>query len=58
MRNASRHQCKVKVSGSEKKVNGNTYDSSSIKRVTKTFLEVSRCSTKTVCCMCKVVFAN
>ena len=27
-----------------KKVNGNTYDISSIKRVTKTFLEVSRFS--------------
>ena len=27
-----------------KKVNGNTYNISSIKRVTKKFLEVSRCS--------------
>ena len=27
-----------------KKVNGNTYDISSIKRVTEKFLEVSRCS--------------
>ena len=37
MRNASGHQCKVKMSGSEKKkVNENTYDISSIKRVTKT----------------------
>ena len=44
MRNASGHQCKVKMSGSEKKVNENTYDISSIKRVTKKFLEVSRCS--------------
>ena len=35
MRNASRHQCKVKMSGREKKVNENTYDISSIKRVTK-----------------------
>ena len=35
---------KVKMSGSEKKVNKNTYDISSIKRVTKKFLEVSRCS--------------
>ena len=35
MRNASGHQCKVKMSGSEKKkVNKNTYDISSIKRVT------------------------
>ena len=30
MRNASGHQCKVKMSGSEKKVNGNTYDISSL----------------------------
>ena len=44
MKNASGHQCKVKMSGSEKKVDGNTYDISSIKRVTKKFLKVSRCS--------------
>ena len=44
MGNASGHQCKVKMSGSEKKVNENTYDISSIKRVTKKFLDVSRCS--------------
>ena len=44
MRNASGHQCKVKMSGSEKNVNENTCDISSIKRVTKKFLEVSRCS--------------
>ena len=44
MRNASGHQCKVKMSGSEKKVNENSYDISSIKRVTKKFLEVSSCS--------------
>ena len=44
MRNASGHQCKVKMSGSENKVNENTYDISSKKRVTKKFLEVSRCS--------------
>ena len=63
MRNASGHQCKVKMSGSEKKVNENTYDISSIKRVTKKFLEVSRCirttakkCTKEVCCTCKVAF--
>ena len=35
---------KVKMSGSEKKVNKNTYDISSIKRVTRKFLEASRCS--------------
>ena len=44
MGNASGHQCKEKMSGSEKKGNENTHDISSIKRVTKTFLEVSRCS--------------
>ena len=32
------------MSGSEKKVKKKTYDISSIKRVTKKFLEVSRCS--------------
>ena len=32
------------MSGSEKKVNKNTYDISSIKHVTRKFLEVSRCS--------------
>ena len=35
---------RVNISDSEKKVNKNTYDISSIKRVTKKFLEVSRCS--------------
>ena len=44
MGNGGGHQCKVKMSGSEKKVNEKTYDISSIKRVTKKFLEVSRCS--------------
>ena len=45
MRNASSHQCKVKMSGSEKKVNKKikTCEISSIKRVAKKFLEVSRC---------------
>ena len=42
MRNASGHQCKVKMSRSEKKVNKKTYNISSIKRVTKKFLEISR----------------
>ena len=32
------------MSGSVKKVNDNTYDIPSIKRVTKKFLEVLRCS--------------
>ena len=32
------------MSGSEKKVNENTYDITSIKHVTKKFLEVSDCS--------------
>ena len=35
---------KVKMSGSEKKVNKNTYIISSMKRATRKFLEVSRCS--------------
>ena len=39
MRNASGHQCKVKMSGSEK-VNENTCNISSKKSVTKKFLEV------------------
>ena len=43
MKHASGHRCKVKMSGSEKKVNENMYDISSKKRVTKKFLEVSRC---------------
>ena len=58
-------ECKVKMSGSEKKVNENTHDISSTKRVTKKFLEVSRCSRakqrqrnaqKKVCCTLKVDF--
>ena len=44
MRKASGHQRKAKISVSEKKVNQNTYDISSMKRVTKKFLKVSRCS--------------
>ena len=44
MGNASGHQCKVKMSGSEKKVNENAYGISHIKRVTKKFLEVPGCS--------------
>ena len=65
MRNASGHQCKVKMSDSEKKVNEKTYDIPSIERVTEKFLEVSRCSRakqrqrnvlKKVCCTCKVAF--
>ena len=43
MRNASSHQCKVKMRGSEKKVTENTYDISSKRSVTKKFLEVSSC---------------
>ena len=35
---------KVKMSGGEKRVNKNTFDISSTKRVTRKFLEVSRCS--------------
>ena len=44
MRNASGHQCKVKMSSSEKKVNKKKYDISSIKRVTKKSQQVSSCS--------------
>ena len=44
MRNASGHQCKVKMSGSKKKVNENTHEISYKKRVTKKCLEVLRCS--------------
>ena len=43
MRNASGQQCKVKMSGSEKKLNGNAFDISFIKRVAKKFLEVQSC---------------
>ena len=35
---------KMKMSNSEKKVNENTYGISSIKRVTRKFLQLSRCS--------------
>ena len=65
VRNASGHKCKVKMSGSEKIVNENAYDISFIKRLTKKFLEASRCSRakqrqrnvkKKVCCTCKVAF--
>ena len=61
IRNANGHQCKVKLNGSETDM----YDFSSIKSVTKKFVEVSRCSrakqrqkksTKKVCCTCKVAF--
>ena len=67
MRNASGYQCKVKMNVSEKKVNENSCDISSIKRVTKKFLEVVRCSRakqrqrnvqKKACCTCNVAFAN
>ena len=56
---------RVKMSDSGKKVDKNTYNISSIKRVARKFLEVSRCSrakqqakkyTKKVCCTCKVAF--
>ena len=65
MRNASVRQCKMKMSGSEKKVNENTFDISSKKRVTKKFLEVSHCNRakqwqrnvqKKLCSSCKVAF--
>ena len=44
MRNTSGHQCKMKMRDSKKKVNEKANNISSIKRVTKKFLEVSRCS--------------
>ena len=44
IRNASGRATCLKMSDSGKKVNKNTYDISSIKRVARTFLEVSRCS--------------
>ena len=56
---------KVKMSGSEKKVNRTTYNISSIKSVTRKFLEVSRYRRakqrqrnvqKKCACTCKVVF--
>ena len=43
MRNPSDHH-EEKRSGSGKRVNENTYDISSIKRVTRKFLEISLCS--------------
>ena len=58
---------KVKMNGSEKNAKiKNRYDISSIKRVTRKFLEVSLCSgtkeqhkkcTKKVGCTCKVAFS-
>ena len=61
MRNASCHQCKVKMRGTEKEVNENTYDISSIERVTKKFHVVvvqnnGKEMYKKVCCTCKVAF--
>ena len=44
MRNASGHQGENDYKRQWKKVNSNTYDICSIKRVTMKFLEVSRCS--------------
>ena len=54
----------MKLSGGEKKVNENAFDISFIKRVTKTFLKVSRCrrakqrqrNVQKKCCTCKVAF--
>ena len=62
MGNASGHQCKVKVSGSEKKVNENTYDISSIKRALRSVWKFhvvvvqnnGKEMYKKVCCTCKV----
>ena len=64
---------KMKMSGSEKIANRNTFNISSIKRVTREFLEVSRCSrakqlqrsvqksvlhVQSCCCCCCCCFAN
>ena len=67
MRNASGYQCKVKMSVSEKKVNENSYDISSIKRVSnirsfwKLYVVVvqnkgKEMYKKSVSCTCKVAF--
>ena len=67
MGNLSLHNARWKWAAVKLKVNGNTYDISSIKRVTKKSLEVARCSRakqrqrnvqNKVCCRCKVAFAN
>ena len=64
MRNASGHQGENERQW-KKKVNKNTYDISFIKRVTRKFLEVSRCSRakkqqrnekKKMCCTYKITF--
>ena len=61
---------KVKMSGTKKKVNRKTYNISSMKPVTRKFLEGSRCSHakkknnnskemyKKLCCTCKVFFCR
>ena len=59
MRNASGHQCKVKMSGSEKKSQRHF-----LHKTCKKFLHVLRCSrakqrqrnVQKVCCMCKAAF--
>ena len=52
MRNASSHQCKEKMSGSEKKVNENAYDISSIKK----FLEQQQRNIQNKCAACAKLF--
>ena len=59
--NASGHQCKEKMSGSEqKKVNENTYNISSVKSLWKFHVVVVQNNgkemRKKVCCTCKVAF--
>ena len=53
MRNASGHQCKKKMSGREKIVNENTYDISSIKKISGGFTLWS-CKTTAKKCTKKV----
>ena len=58
MRNASRHQCKKKMSRSEKKVKESTYDISSIKKFQKFRVVVVQNNSKEiykkVCCTYRV----
>ena len=64
MRNATGHQCKVKISCTEKKGTRTRTKFPPKKRVTKKFLKVSLCNLakqrqkmyKKVCCTCKVAF--
>ena len=60
MRNASSHQCKEKMSGSEKKVKENAFDVFSIKKFLEVRVVVVQNNGKDMykkgCCTCKIVF--